>query len=380
MKVIWVTERFPPDRGGVATSSARQVGLLAPHLERLDVVHLVDGQEPGRVHLEERDRLSVHRVVRSSNPDEALQLLLAAVVNLQRVHGHRVIVGFWAVHAGYVATVAAGLTGAVSAVSLRGNDVERAMFHGPRFPFLHWTLQRANLIMAVSSPIVEAVRLLADRVRDVRLVPNGVDTERFSPGPPDPRIHDRLRDAPRPWIAFSGELRLKKGLPVLQELATVLATRGSGTVVAIGGIRHEERRSVELWRRRSPGASARLVEIPYTSDTDLLVGLYRSMDLFAFPSFWDGMPNALLESMACGRPAIATAVDAIPEVLTHGETGFLVPAHLIGRFAGQVLTLLDRDPAELERVGSSARRLVQAACSLEVEREALLEALHGAAT
>ena len=49
------------------------------------------------------------------------------------------------------------------------------------------------------------------------------------------------------------------------------------------------------------------------------------MDLVALPSSWEGMPNVILEAMACGKPAVATNVGGCAELIVEGETGFLAP-------------------------------------------------------
>jgi glycosyltransferase involved in cell wall biosynthesis len=64
------------------------------------------------------------------------------------------------------------------------------------------------------------------------------------------------------------------------------------------------------------------VRMPGTRDD--VRDILEAMDLFALPSHWEGMPNALMEAMAAGRPVVASNVDAIPDLVIDGITGWLV--------------------------------------------------------
>jgi len=85
------------------------------------------------------------------------------------------------------------------------------------------------------------------------------------------------------------------------------------------------------------------------------------MDLLVFPSLWDGMPNALLEAMACGKPVVASAVGGLKEAVEPGGTGVLVAPESLDRFPSEVAALLD-DAPRLSRLGRNARtRALEAA-------------------
>jgi glycosyltransferase involved in cell wall biosynthesis len=380
VRVLFVTERFPPDRGGAAASAARQVANLAPCLDRLDVLRLAGDLPPARVVVEEHESWRLYRVGAAPAVDESLQLLYQTSSNLVRAHGHHVLHGFYAVHAGYVAAAVARALGRRSVVSLRGNDVDRAMFHGPRLPFLLWTLERADALVGVSREILGKVTALTGRSAGLHRVPNGVDGAAFSASAPDSgEASPEHAGAPRPWIGFAGELRLKKGLPVLQALAARLALEGRGTLFWIGGVRSEERPAVEAWRRAAPQAAGRVRELPYLADAGRLAARYRAMDLMVFPSLWEGMPNALLEAMACGRPVLATAVGACPEVIEDGVSGFLVPPERLDAFAEAALGVLARPAEERARLGAAARARALGAFTPEAERDAILAAYAGLA-
>ena len=371
MKALWITDRFPPDRGGVAVAAARQVEALAPKLERLDVLRLAADLAPGHAEAVERDGWTLYRVGRAREGDESLQLLAQTADNLLRAHRHDLVHGFGAVHAGYVAVTTARQAAVPSAVSLRGNDLARAMFHGPRLPFLLWTLERADALLAVTWELAAKVRALVGRGQGVHHVPNGVDADLFRPEAAAGLGAD-FADCPRPWLGFSGELRLKKGMPLLLDLAAGLGAERRGTLLLLGGVRDDERDGFARWRRDAGEAGSRVREVAWTADPARRAAGCAAMDLFLFPSLWDGMPNALLEAMAAARPVVASAVGGAPEIIRHGESGVLVPAHELGDFASVALRTLDRPAAELARMGAAARACVCADFTVEAERDATL--------
>lgn len=92
----------------------------------------------------------------------------------------------------------------------------------------------------------------------------------------------------------------------------------------------------------SPDLEGRLPHInlgPITSDR-LLSNIYSAADVFAIPSMQDNLPNTVLESMACGTPAVGFAVGGIPDMIRHGKTGLLVPPYDVAQFGSALVELL----------------------------------------
>lgn len=384
MRVLWITERFPPDRGGASVSAGRQVEALAPACERLDVLRLTGELGAGRADVRDLGvgRARLVRVGRTADDAESHQLLAATAANLIRAERHDLVHGFFAVPAGHVAVCAARLAALPVSVSLRGNDVDRAMFHGPRFALLAHVIERADALIGVSSEILAKVTAIGGRTRGLHRVHNGIDAARFAPPATSVAPFDApaaLADAPRPWLAFAGELRLKKGLPVLEALAERLALEGRGTLVCIGGLRADAATASDRpWSALSRAARARVRELPFERDVARLAALYAAMDLFVFPSLWDGLPNAMLEAMACARPVLATRVGGIPDAIEDGVTGFLVEPAALDRFPERALELLATSERErLAAVGRAARDTVERRFTLAAERDAHLAVWRG---
>jgi glycosyltransferase involved in cell wall biosynthesis len=86
------------------------------------------------------------------------------------------------------------------------------------------------------------------------------------------------------------------------------------------------------------------------------VPFYRALDLYLNTSLHEGIPMSVVEAMACGAPVVSSAVGGIPEIVTHGEHGFLVEGREAGRFAECCLRLMrDDDLRRLMGARASAR-------------------------
>ena len=100
-------------------------------------------------------------------------------------------------------------------------------------------------------------------------------------------------------------------------------------------------------------------------------------DVFVLASVSEGLPNAVLEAMACGRPVVASRVGGVPEILEHRRSGLLVPAGDAVALAGAILEL-GNDASLSAALGAAARERAIAlpahesyARTLELNRERL---------
>jgi len=89
-----------------------------------------------------------------------------------------------------------------------------------------------------------------------------------------------------------------------------------------------------------------------------LLNLYQQANLFIFPSRHEGMPNAVLEAMACGLPVIATEIGGNEELVESGKTGLLVPAESVEALSVALKKLLP-ESALRYTMGQASRRRVE---------------------
>ncbi len=197
------------------------------------------------------------------------------------------------------------------------------------------TLERAAVVLAWSEWVRAEVARTAPRARVVVHHP-GVDAQAFRPA--------AAREARRrPRVLFVGGRFDQKGGPELLAAAQpLLGTRLELDVVTQDRV--APRPGVRV-HRLTPGDPA-------------LVGLFGQADALCLPSRGDAAPWVVLEAMACATAVIATRTGAIPELVRHGESGWLVgldePAQL-----RQALERVCDDPAAAHRLGRAGRARIE---------------------
>jgi glycosyltransferase involved in cell wall biosynthesis len=187
--------------------------------------------------------------------------------------------------------------------------------------------------------------------------------------PPDPELLAFRGDGP--LFGFVAGLRDQKGLPTLLDALDLLAARDAPPRFAIVG-----NGPLEGEVRERIAGSERVRLFPFTGRVEPYL---RALDAFVLPSYWEGLPLAVLEAMALGVAPIATAVGGTPETIREGETGWLVPAHDPAALAERIVAVA-ADPAALRRAGDAAAADAAArfgAGRMVAETEALYLAVAG---
>ncbi|MBI4531886.1 MAG: glycosyltransferase, partial [Candidatus Latescibacteria bacterium] len=185
----------------------------------------------------------------------------------------------------------------------------------------------------------------------VVVIHNGVDLERYHHDR-DPTSMRRSLGIPEGTILIGtvGRLVDQKGYPDLLEALHLIARGGHKIIVLLVGEGPNRPEIETIIQKTGLSSVCRLLghrdDIP-----DILV----SLDLFVLPSLDEGLPNAVLEAMACGKPVIATTVGGTPEAVLDRETGLLVPPRCPERLAIAIETLL-RDPARSRAMGQKGRK------------------------
>ncbi|MCL4297022.1 MAG: glycosyltransferase family 4 protein [Anaerolineae bacterium] len=355
MNICLLSDTFPPTPGGLAVSAQRLAGGLAASGHAVHVCAPDPALLPGQITHWVENGMEVHRFGPYRRPDDTRSEWFQLVASLYTRTRFDLLHGYYLVGAGFVTVYTGHYLNLPVVVSARGNDLERTVFDPAQAGSILWALAHATAVTAVSTDLARKAQALAPG-REVQVVPNGVDVSLFTPAPPDNSLATRLGLGDGPLVGFVGEARLKKGLAVLLPAFARAAAEFTPTprLVLIGGARPEAADMLRVFQSQSPGVP--VSTIPHTAHTDL-PGLYNLLDLLVLPSLRDGLPNALLEGMACGRAIVASEVGGIPDAAQHGKNSLLVPPGEGDALAEAILTLL-RQPEKRAALGQAARATV----------------------
>jgi glycosyltransferase involved in cell wall biosynthesis len=355
--LLLLNYEYPPIGGGAGNATANMARELAGLGHRVRVVTAAFGGLPRRQVVDgyELVRLPVvRRHADHCSPLEMLTFLVSAGVALpllQRDFQANACIAFFGIPCGPAAWFLKQLCGVPYIVSLRGGDVpgflpyNLAGYHKVTGPLIRFLWRGAAHVVANSQGLAALARQSAGQM-PIRMIPNGVDTARFTPAE-----HREHRGPVQ--LVFVGRVVHQKGLDVLLSALSRLPAEADYELTIVGD---GPLRDTLTKQAASLGVLARLRFAGWAGREEM-PDLLRRADLFVFPSRDEGMPNAVLEAMAAGLPVVATRISGNEEVVADGETGLLVPPDDPDALAGALAGFL-ADAALRRRMGAAGRERV----------------------
>jgi glycosyltransferase involved in cell wall biosynthesis len=207
-----------------------------------------------------------------------------------------------------------------------------------------WSIRAADAVVCVSRYTQRQVEQTYGR-RDTTLVFDGIDTDTFVPAPRLARSDAGLPPSgARIRLLFVGNRTRRKGFDLLPKIMDQLPD--DYALYYTGGFQGDS----------SGPPHPRMISIG-SPDRAGLVAAYQSCDILLFPSRLEGFGIAPAEALACGRPVVTTDASALPEVVDHGENGFLCPRDDVAAYA-QAVRQLGEDAMLRQRFGQHGREKV----------------------
>jgi teichuronic acid biosynthesis glycosyltransferase TuaC len=311
---------------------------------------------------ETRDGIDVHHPRYSMLPKVSSRFhgallyrsTVSSVARLRRDYPFDVIDAHYMYPDAYAATRIGQALGVPVVSSARGSDINLIGRIPSLRPLVREAIARSRHVIAVSRALRDAMVALGAAPDRISVIPNGVDTAKFHPIPAQ-SARAELGLPPGQILVSVGNLVSNKGFDRL--LRALQALQGSGeraasdlTLVVIGSGPEESR----LKRLAIDLGLAPNVRFMGSISHDKLAPWYAAADCFCLATEREGWPNAVLESLACGTPVVATAVGGVPEIVRSESLGVLVGPTDADLSAG-IRTALSRkwDRAEIARFGAS---------------------------
>jgi glycosyltransferase involved in cell wall biosynthesis len=222
-------------------------------------------------------------------------------------------------------------------------------------------LKQANAFTAISDDIAAEFTNARIKAEDVYMIPNSVDTSRFSPVSQDRKValrrtlglaqNDKI-------VVYTGRLVSYKGLPLLLEVWKSLRAHHSDVTLVLVGTGGLDIHNCEAELKAYVEAHRLQGSVHFTGSVQNVHEYLQAADIFAFPTENDAFPSSLVEAMTCRLPVITTPVGAIKTIVTHDKNGLMVqPGHFHQLY--EALETLLHDAELAARLGQAGWHTVQ---------------------
>ena len=358
MKILMINYEFPPLGGGGGKASYH----IAKYLNSWGhEVHILTSKFRGYPEFEIIDCIKIHRVpVKRNSVDictifEMLTFVIGGVIyglKLVKEIKPDIMHVFFGIPSGPVAWVFKRIFKIPYITSLRGSDVPRKELK--RFDLLYKVLTPLiRLIWRDSSRVVsnsEGLKKIAQKIDSrvyIQVIPNGVELDRFGPVVGEDG-QDRVK------VLFVGRLIAVKNLELLINSAPEILGKSNKKVIfeLVGeGVMREK---LEVLAR-DLGVSDRVTFKKWVDYENIHI-IYQNADIFILISLTEGMPNVVLEAMACGLPIVGTRIPGNEELIINGENGYLIPVDSKKELINALLTIINDDGLR-KKMGIKSRKI-----------------------
>lgn len=208
-----------------------------------------------------------------------------------------------------------------------------------------WSLKWPSLILANSKQAIAAARQYGRHSKPMAYLPNIIHAGEF------PRVKPAVKDRYR--ILGVGRLIRLKHWPTFLRVIAELSHDGfpvEGVLVGDG----PQRKQLEALAAK---LNLQQADLQFVGAVDDVGPLYASADLLLATSSLEGMPNVVMEAMACGLPVVSTRVGGVPDLIEHGEHGYLAEVDGCASLREHCSKLLS-DLALRRQIGQAARAFI----------------------
>ncbi len=220
-------------------------------------------------------------------------------------------------------------------------------------------LERSNRIIAVSNFTKrELKQYYKVKEANIRVIHNGVDVDKFKPASGKSKIKKELGfNSDDITVLSVGRLYARKGLFTLIESISAVVRSFPRVKLIISGKGQSNEMNKLVSHAKRLGVKDNIIFTGYFPDSKL-PKLYQAADVFAFSTFYENLPFAVLEALSSGLPVVTTNVGGIPEMIENGKNGFLVQPFNSREMAQKILYFLEH-PDVASEMAFLARKVIE---------------------
>lgn len=313
MKILLVTQNYPPSRGGMAESCGRIVRNLKRKGCEVHVLHFSNRQKPYVIKTETGGNYSAIGIYNTE--EYTLNLATLFLEKKKEFLEVDAIVAF----GGYLPIM---WTPVISQffrkplyTCIRGNDFDEGLYSRKRNS-LFYALEHSEAILSVCTEKQEKIEKLFPS-KKVVYTPNGIDASFWSLNEHEKEKTNQRKKCltDKKVILIAGQLKFKKGIRHFIESFDQFHGKSDYELWLIGDLPEEVRLFIDNF-------DLQVKLFPFASKYEMR-SFYAMADIVCIPSLYDGMPNVLLEAGAAKKLIIASEVGGIPDVIRHGKSGLL---------------------------------------------------------
>ncbi|AFV24613.1 phosphatidylinositol glycan-class A [Methanolobus psychrophilus R15] len=214
------------------------------------------------------------------------------------------------------------------------------------YPLEKRLIEKSNLVTAVSKRVADELEDYGLKVNEIHITSNGVDETVFLPA-----YRSKVN---RKYVLYTGRISYGKGLSELIECAKNICDSRDDIDFILAG---DGPLLEELQKKVTNSGLQERIRFLGRVSRQNIVELYRNATIFAFPSYYEGLPGSLLEAMSCELSIVATEVPGNIDLIDHNVNGILVPSKDSVALADSILVLLEQEEL-CEKLGKEARKKV----------------------
>lgn len=314
-RILWLTENYPPQRGGMAVSCDRIVRALRESRNaEIDVAHF----SVRYLNWKTESKIGGRQFSCPVREDFAHALNRFWSLIERETYTH--VVAFGGLLPMITSPIYAAWLKTPLITMIRGNDFDAGIFSLKRADILREALKSSERICAVSLDKVEKISAMFSNA-NVVWTPNGIDLKDWEFSEFDIISAKKWREEnvqnKRRVVALFGHLKRKKGGLFFLENLLYSGCADKFHLLLAGEVEEEMLEWLEANKEH-----IHFSILPFLDRYELLP-FYAATDFVVIPSFYDGMPNVLLEAAALGIPILASNAGGMRDVLIEGENAVL---------------------------------------------------------